>query len=507
MNTIIHNVTDWLEATAARYPDQRALHDEVRELSYREYQQEALAIARLILQNHIHSAPVAIYLEKSVQILTSFFGIAYSGNFYSPIDTELPPSRIGKMLAILRPALVITRESLKTAFDASGYAGPYLFLEDVVPQNDDASVVLPLQSSIGGEDLLYVLFTSGSTGVPKGVAITHRSVINYIEWADATFAFAPSDSFGNQAPFCFDNSILDIYCSAKSGATLYIIPPRLFSQPVPLLQYLAEQWISTIFWVPSALIGPSKLKAFRLVDLTSSLKRVLFCGEIMPTKQLNIWRRYLPDVLYANLYGPTEITDACTCFIVDREFADSEPLPIGKPISNVKILLLAEDGTPAPTGEIGEIGVLGVCLSPGYYHNPEKTAESFVKSSVDASRLLYKTGDLARYNDRGELIYISRKDLQVKHLGRRVEPGELETVADSLKSVARSCALYDAERHKIFLIVEPEDGVVPDIQGISDMLSNELPKYMIPNKIIIIDKMPINSNGKIDRLALKEQLK
>jgi len=504
---VVHTVTAWLEETSQHYPDNLALHDESLSLTYNAYRQQVLAVARAVMQLHLRSVPIAVYLEKSVQYLVSFYGIAYSGNFYSPIDLELPMARIQKMLSILDPALVITRKSLKSSFDSTGYAGPYLFLEDIVPQNDDADIVLPLQSSIVGDDLLYVLFTSGSTGIPKGVAITHRSVINYIDWAVATFDFSAEDSFGNQAPFYFDNSILDIYCSAYTGASLHIISPNLFAQPVLLLKYLKDHQISTIFWVPSALIGPAKLKAFRTVDLTSSLKRVLFCGEVMSTKQLNVWRTYLPNVLYANLYGPTEITDACSCYIVDRMFSDTEPLPIGKPIDNVEILLLDDAGNPVSEGEIGEIGVQGVCLSPGYYRNPEKTAQVFVPSPTSPGERIYKTGDLAQYNERGELMYLSRKDFQIKHFGRRIELGELETIADSLLKVAKSCALYHQERHKIFLFIELENGSDTDTQDIMHRLSIELPKYMVPNKILIIDKMPINNNGKIDRVALMEYLK
>jgi len=181
-------------------------------------------------------------------------------------------------------------------------------------------------------------------------------------------------------------------------------------------------------------------------------------------------------------------------------------LPIGKPIDNVEILLLDDNGIPVSDDEIGEIGVQGICLSPGYYHNPEKTAQVFIPSPTRPGKRIYMTGDLARYNERGELLYLSRKDFQIKHFGRRIELGELETVADSLENVTKSCALYHQVRHKIFLIVELENGSDTDAQEIMNHLVLELPKYMIPNKIIIIDKMPINNNGKINRLALREYL-
>ncbi|HJJ38838.1 MAG TPA: amino acid adenylation domain-containing protein [Methanocorpusculum sp.] len=503
MKTIPESVTVWLDAAAARYPDKTALQDESETLTYKEYRAEALSIAREIIQRHLTQSPVAVYLEKGIHVLTSFFGIAYSRNCYSPVDTALPAARISRMLSVLQPKLAITRRSLAPAFRKAGYRGEYIFLEDIVPKAEDEEIVSKLKSEYNREDLLYILFTSGSTGIPKGVSITHRSVLNYIEWACRTFSFTEKDSFANQAPFYFDNSILDIYCAVKSGAELCITPANLFAQPVPLLKYLKEHQITTIFWVPSALVVPAKLKAFRNVDISASLRRVLFCGEVMPARQLNIWRQYLPDVLYANLYGPTEITDACTCYIVNRTISDTEPVSIGKPIDNVEILLLNDENgvlCEAAEGKTGEICVAGVCLSPGYYNNPEKTAEVFV---TYRGKRIYKTGDLARLGSDGNLIYISRKDFQIKHLGHRIELGEIEAAADSVPEITLSCALYDDEKHKIILFAEGD--TTPEKCGSS--LKELLPEYMIPNKIIIMDKIPINCNGKIDRTLLKEYMK
>ncbi|HJJ30749.1 MAG TPA: amino acid adenylation domain-containing protein [Methanocorpusculum sp.] len=506
MRTIPESVTEWLDAAAARFPDKTALHDESGNLTYKEYRTEALALAREIIQRNLKQSPVAVYLDKGIHVLTSFFGIAYSRNCYSPVDTALPAARISRMLSILQPKAAITKRSLAPAFSSAGFTGEYIFLEDIVPDADDEKIVSELKTAYNREDLLYILFTSGSTGIPKGVSITHRSVLNYIEWACKTFAFTEADSFANQAPFYFDNSILDIYCAAKSGAELFITPANLFAQPVPLLNYLKTHQITTIFWVPSALVGPAKLKAFRNVDVSASLKRVLFCGEVMSVRQLNIWRAFLPDALYANLYGPTEITDACTYYIVNRDFPDTEPLPIGKPIDNVEILLLNEgdDGLcKAAGGEAGEICVSGVCLSAGYYNNPEKTAEVFVEYPKGSGRTIYKTGDLARLNSDGDLIYLSRKDFQIKHLGHRIELGEIEAAADSVPGVTVSCVLYDNVKHKLFLFAETDISA----EKCSEQLKQLLPEYMLPSKIIIMDKIPINCNGKIDRTSLKEYMK
>ena len=416
----------------------------------------------------------------------------------------MPASRVNKILEVLQPALVVTTAELRPVFEGFDYEGDYLLLENAIGGAADEVAINAVRSKGIDTDLLYVLFTSGSTGVPKGVTINHRSVIDYIDWVTETFDITEEDSFGNQAPFYFDNSILDIYSTIKSGATTYIIPKNLFAQPVPLLEYLKEKKINTIFWVPSALIVVAKLKAFRNVDLSDTLHRVLFCGEVMPNKQLNTWRKFLPDVLYANLYGPTEITDACTYYIVDREFTDDEPLPIGIPMANTDIIVLNDRNEPVTGDEIGELCVRGTSLSMGYYNNPEKTKEAFVQNPLNpyVPETIYRTGDLVKYNEYGEIIYLSRKDFQIKHMGHRIELGEIETAVSSLEQIALCCCLYDEKRQKIVLFIEEE----LDKAYINEQISSLVPEYMLPNKVVTLPDMPINANGKIDRVKLKEYL-
>ena len=499
-NSVLH----WLDSTAKKMPDKLALKDASGQITYQEYRNKSLAIARRILESNKGDVkkPVVIYLEKSKEVLVSFMGVAYSGGFYSPIDTEMPQSRVDKILEVLAPDIVITTKELKVIFEKSNFNGSYVIYEDVKVSVDDETIVKPYTDRIIDTDLLYVLFTSGSTGMPKGVSICHRAVIDYIDWVTETFNITHEDIFGNQAPFYFDNSILDIYSCMKTGATLNIIPKKLFFQPVPLLEYIRDNKINTIFWVPSALIVVSKLKAFRNVDLSDTLKRVLFCGEVMPNKQLNIWRKFLPNVTYANLYGPTEITDACTYYIVDREFSDDEALPIGIPMSNTDILVLNDDDKLVIGDEVGELCVRGTSLAMGYYNNPEKTQAVFVQNPLNNAvpEIIYRTGDLVKYNEYGEIIYLSRKDFQIKHLGHRIELGEIETAVSSLEEVTLNCCLYDEKHQKIVLFVDAD----VDRDFIKERIEKMIPEYMIPGKVVYIEDMPINANGKIDRVKLKE---
>lgn len=501
-----NSVLSWLTDTAAKYPQKDAIVDENGSITYSQYRDKAMAIARCIIEKSDGKTkcPVVVYMEKSKEVLVSFMGIAYSACFYSPIDIDMPKSRVDKILEVLAPQIVITTQALKEDFEEFAFAGDYILYEQIEAHREDAAVVEGYTQKIIDTDLLYVLFTSGSTGIPKGVSICHRSVIDYTDWVSETFDISEHDTFGNQAPFYFDNSILDIYTCMKTGATLYIIPKKLFFQPVPLLEYLRDNRINTIFWVPSALIVVSKLKAFRNVDLNDTLKRVLFCGEVMPNKQLNVWREYLPDVTYANLYGPTEITDACTYYIVDREFSDDEPLPIGIPMRNTDILVLNDEDHLVSGDETGELCVRGTSLAMGYYNNPEKTKEAFVQNPLNTAvpEIIYRTGDLVKYNDRGEIIYLARKDFQIKHLGHRIELGEIETAVSSLEEVSLNCCLYDEKHQRIVLFVDAE----MDREQVRSRLEKLVPEYMIPGKVIYMKEMPLNANGKIDRVKLREYL-
>ena len=500
-----NSVNNWLDETARRFPNKIAIEDSNGQLTWKQYRNKSLGLAKEIVSRNIGiKKPIVVYMEKNAKVLVSFMGVAYSGNFYSPIDVDMPTTRANKIFEILKPELVITTKTLHEKLIQLNYFGECIFYEEVdeIEEND---VLKNIEKNILDTDLLYVLFTSGSTGVPKGVCISHGSVIDYTDWVTETFNISDEDSFGNQAPFYFDNSILDIYSTMKTGATLYIVPPKLFSQPVLLLEYLKSNKINTIFWVPSALIVVSKLKAFRNVDLKDTIRRVLFCGEVMPNKQLNVWREYLPDAVYANLYGPTEITDACTYYIVNRDFKDDEPLPIGIPMKNTDILVLDENNRLIlEKGVVGELCVRGTGLAKGYYGNPEKTEEAFVQNPLNDKypEKIYRTGDLVQYNEYNELIYLSRKDFQIKHMGHRIELGEIETAVSSIEGISLCCCLYNDVRSRITLFIDRQ----LTKEEINEKLKNMIPEYMLPGKVIVLEDMPINANGKIDRVKLKELL-
>ena len=283
-----------------------------------------------------------------------------------------------------------------------------------------------------------------------------------------------------------------------------MIPKTYFTFPIKLVEFLNERKINTIYWVPSALAIVSNWNVFDFAR-PEHLQKILFAGEVMPVKHLNYWRRYLPDCLYANLFGPTETTDICSFYVVDRDFADSDSLPIGRACDNCDTFLLTEEGTRASrTGEEGEIVVRGSFLADGYYNEPEKTAAVFTQNPLNTAfpERIYRTGDLARLNEKGEFIYISRKDFQIKRMGYRIELGEIEAAAGSVEKVKSAAALYDADAGRILVIYE---GSIKDTDEILQQTADKVPPYMRPDEVIRIKQMPYNANGKIDRQRLLKE--
>lgn len=280
---------------------------------------------------------------------------------------------------------------------------------------------------------------------------------------------------------------------------MHIIPKKYFAFPGYLVKYISDNRINTISWVPSALCMIANLDAFKMADI-SCLKTVIFGGEVMPIKQLNKWRNVLPDTTFINGYGPTEVTDGCTYYIVDREFKENEILPIGIPFRNSDILVLDESNELVTTG-VGELCVRSESMSYGYYNDPEKSAEVFVQNPLNPhySEIIYKTGDLVSYNQYGELEYMGRKDFQIKHMGRRIELGEIESAISAVPEIRESCCLYDPSRQQIVLFYS---GPISE-EEMAEKVKLLLPNYMVPKRYIKMEQLPHNLNGKIDRGELK----
>ena len=501
----------FLDQTAETQPDNIAIVDGNVQLTYRDLQQMALAVGSGIISQQPKwniCVPIAVFMPKSYAAVISFMGILYSGNTYVPIDDKMPLARLQKILENLEPQFIIADQPRRDLLLTAGYASDMVLLyEDLVKaEMNREKTDFRVQSTIDTNPI-YIMYTSGSTGTPKGVVIPHRGVVDYAHWVVETFGIDANSHLGSQAPFYFDNSVLDIYSCLLTGAKLNIIPDVLFQFPIRLPAYLQAEKIDTIFWVPTVMINVANSGILSdPATILPDLKRVLFCGEAMPNKQLNRWRQVLPQALFANLYGPTEITDVCTYYIVEKEFLDSDPLPIGQACRNMKVLILNEHDRQAAVNEIGELCVLGTGLAWGYWHRPDLTEAAFVNNPLHCAyaEKIYRTGDLVYQDDSGVIMFVGRKDSQIKHKGNRIELGEIETMAKSLPTVENVCVLYDDAIQEIVMFLETQEVLEP--KAISRSLLQMLPKYMIPGHYIQMEKLPYNANGKIDRVKLKEQL-
>ncbi len=498
---MIRNILEYLEATAARLPEKIAFAGKEEALSFQALMDLSKRVGTFLLRYEKRNAPIAVMMEKTPASIVAFLGCVYSGNFYTPIDSTMPKERILSIFQTLQPQVLLVDEKSKKTAEYLEYTGETIILEEISHTKPEEAALLKIRKTAIDADPLYALFTSGSTGIPKGVVITHHSVVNLTEWYTETFEITEKEIIGNQAPFYFDSSIKDIYAVLKTGATMEIIPKQLFSFPMKLMEYVAEKKINYVDWVPSAFSIVANTGALEKIA-PQSLKKIAFCGEIMPTKQYNMWRKKYPNAQFANIYGPTEATVDCTYYIVDREFADDEPLPIGFPCRNTDIFILNGDRL-AKEGETGELCIRGRCLAPGYYNNPEKTDEAFIQNPLNPHypERIYKTGDVAKYNEYGEIVFLARKDHQIKHMGHRIELGEIETAVNSIDLVEIGACIYDTESQKIVLFYCGKEATQ---SYLLKKLRDKVPKYMFPNVMILLEEMPHTLNGKIDRIRLKE---
>lgn len=454
---------------------------------------------------------VAILNDKSVMAYALMVACLKLGLPYTNLDIGSPLERLKKMLHYASPRWLFTNSAcLEKAIPCFtperliDYSKPDFFASvETFPKN------LPVESAlVNGNIPAYLMFTSGSTGFPKGVVITHANVLNFIHWAVSTFGITHEDTLTNINPMHFDNSVFDFYASLFTGATMIPVAESLLKIPRQLIDALNTLHPTIWFSVPSMLVYILRCKALKATDL-STLKIVSFGGEGFPKGQLrNLWSLLGDRVRFINVYGPTECTCICSSYDVSAADLESdELLPLGPVSPNFDFLVLDEDHKPVNGGEVGELCLIGPNVGKGYYNNPEKTSEVFIQHPcITAHReIVYRSGDLVCYDQaKNVLLFRGRIDNQIKRMGYRIELEEIENALSSLPNIEENAVIYhqaNSDTGRIIACICPAS---IDESAMLAELRRLLPAYMIPNVVKLFDKLPKNQNGKIDRLALKE---
>jgi amino acid adenylation domain-containing protein len=511
---------------AHKRPESIALAGTGGRLTYGDLEAESNRLARLLIEGGCARGDrVALLMPKTPTAIVAMLGVLKADAIYVPLDPTGPVARHARMLEAADCRFVLAAGPLQTTLcgvlaaarldrpPRIGWLDP-----ELEPPHEPAPAFcakdLAACSSEGrcyannDRDVAHILFTSGSTGTPKGVMITHANVKHFIGWAAPYFGTCASDRISQHTPLHFDLSTFDVYCTLSTGAELHLVPHELNLLPHKLAQFIRERELTQWFSVPSVFNFMAKFDVVAQGDFPS-LRRALWCGEAIPTPTLIHWMRRLPHVRFTNLYGPTETTIASSCYTVPACPSDPRAaIPIGAACDGEELLLLDERMRPVPPGEVGDLYIGGVGLSPGYWRDPEKTRHAFVSrpGSVDPDDRIYRTGDLGRQGADGLFYFLGRRDTQIKSRGYRIELGEIEAALHALPQLRESAVVAvqseGFEGSVICCAYVPDDDAV-SLETVRKQLTELLPSYMLPVRWLRYKVLPKNANGKIDRPRLK----
>lgn len=514
-------LTDLLAAAAARFPDRPAVVMDGRSLTYAELESQANRFAHSLIAHGVAPGDrVGLWLPKSPEAIVALWGAMKAGAAYVPIDPGAPPPRAGYIARDCALAALVSRSDRRAALEEALATGPamrgiWLADSDAPAGPIAGSPALPWQgiasesaaapqAAAGPGDLAYILYTSGSTGEPKGVMHTHASGLAFPVWAAGVFGLTHEDRVSNHAPFHFDLSTFDLFSAAAAGAAVYPVPARATVFPAAIVKLYTGERLTVWYETPSSLalmLGRGGLGDHDL----SHLRLLLFAGEVMPPKHLRELMRLAPQARFANLYGPTE-TNVCTWLEVKAPPVDDSPLSIGRAACGDSTHVLDEAMKPVAKGEVGELWVSGPTVMQGYWGQPERTAATLREIAGPAGPVIaYRTGDLVRERVDGDFDFLGRRDHQVKTRGYRVELGEIETVLLRHPQVAEAVALAipdDEVTNLLKAVVVARPGQALDEASLKQHCSRSLPRYMVPEWIELRDAMPRTSSGKVDRRAL-----
>lgn len=499
------HLLDYFEETVVQQSGIIAVKHNDQDISFGTLKDRAEKLGTYIrMQAHeVTNTPVAVFLPKEINTVIADLGIMYSSNPFMNLDVKTPKERIMNIFELVKPAAVVT--SKKFAGVLSDVSVPVVLIDEL-DWNDlqsNEEILIERRKMLIDTDPFCLINTSGSTGTPKGVVLNHRSFFDFMAVSNERFGFDGSEIIGSLSPVVFDIYDFELCMLMVNGSQLVLIDAMLAAFPARLLEKIADNHVNFIFWVPSIMVNIANMELLDKIALPD-LKLVWFAGEVFPTKQFLVWYDKLPDVTFANLYGPIEITLDCTYYVVDQRPVESEPLPIGIPYKNTNILLLNDENKKCAIGEEGELCVRGTSLAMGYYNNPEKTAAAFTQNPLNTSypERIYRTGDMAYMREDGNIMFKGRKDSLIKHMGYRIELGEIEHIIENdLKLVKYCCAVYQYAKKEIVLYYQNDEELTE--KDFRAVLSKSFPAYMIPTVYVKMEELPRNTNGKIDRLLLK----
>ena len=523
MNRLLQN---WVREQAELRPDAIALVMGEQQITYGQLEESTNRLARLLRAIGCKRGDrIGFAIPKSPVAITVILGILKADCIHVPIDTASPAPRVAKILATSEPRYILAtgtavalldelfaqkslRDSIRvgwmeTSEPAFANLTPGFVYDDLNSYSGE-----PLAYLNSEQDVAHILFTSGSTGEPKGVSITHQNVIYFLEWATRYFDINPSDRISCHPPLHFDLAYFDIFGAFAKGAQVHLIRPELNLLPNKLTDFIRTSGLTQWFSVPSVLAYIAKLDVLEFNHFPE-LKRLLWCGDVFPTRALIYWMKRLPTVTFTNLYGPTEATIASSYYTLPRCPSDEHaPIPIGRACDGEQLLILDEKLQPVSPEKVGDLYIGGVGLSPGYWRDPEKTAAAFIHSNL--GERIYKTGDLARIGEDGLIYFVGRVDSQIKSRGYRIELGEIEAALSTIDELKESAVVSVPSDHFEERIIccayVPSAGSCTLSAALCSKLRTLLPSYMIPARWLRFDRLPTNGNGKIDRRRLTEIL-
>lgn len=480
------NIIEFLQRNCNKSPDKIFCVDDEDSYTYAKALQIVKNIASFFADKNIQNQPIMIRAERNNKTLLSILAIIMSNNYYVPVNPDFSKEKVESVIESSH-----INYELITDDNVEIFTNEHFYYDDCVKFKADENLLDNVSKNYDINNNIYTIYTSGSTGKPKGVAKSHKNVIAFVTNFLQTFNLPEDLKIANQSPLFFDASMKDVFITLIGGGGIYFPNKTLFSMPMKLIEYLNANCINFICWVPSALTIIVRLNTFKYIK-PQFLKFVMFVGEVFLPKYLNMWLQELPEITYVNLYGSTEIAGVCLYKIIDRPLPEDKAIPLGKPLANNKVYLVD-----------GEIVVESDQIAL-YYVNDEEKNKTVFENFEGVRRL--KTGDFAFINDDNDIVFTSRKDFQIKHMGYRIELQEIDIAVSKLKYISNCAVLYNQPADKIVAFVSLNQKVDNPTKSIISDLKNIIPAYMIPNRVVVLDELPLNANGKIDRVKLKQMM-